>query len=63
MVLKQYMSLLFKLSGRLNTSVAVASCPIIVEPLLSAQVILPIPSGPDICCKSVMGKSRGMSLP
>ena len=26
-------------------------------PLLTMQVILPIPSGPDICCRSVMGNS------
>ena len=31
--------------------------------LLTVQVILPIPSGPDICCRSVMGNSWGMSLP
>ena len=32
-------------------------------PLLTVQVILPIPSGPAICCRSVMGNSCGMSLP
>ena len=26
-------------------------------PLLTVHVILPIPSGPDICCRSVMGNS------
>ena len=26
-------------------------------PLLTVQVILPIPSGPDICCRSIMGSS------
>ena len=35
----------------------------LAAPLLTVQVILPIASGPAICCRSVMGNSCGMSLP
>ena len=39
----------------------VSNCPPLAAnvavPLLTVQLIIPIPSGPDICCRSVMGNS------
>ena len=66
----QYMSLFWKLltvvvftksTAPFDTRVTPIVCNVPFEllnlavPLLAVQVILPIPFGPDICCRSVMG--------
>ena len=72
-------SILWKLSTSVAVTVRDAVAPSLVSitlpvcgvsvvvnsavPLLTVQVICPIPSEPDICCRSVMGNLCGMSLP